>query len=181
MQSLNPLDLILRPFVIPFSALHPFLPLGFLCFFISLIGLSVYKKVTDQKKLQFINENIKLIHLEMRIRPNDLPELLRLLAKSIGWNLIYLKNSILPSLVIIIPLCFLLLPIESYFSHYPIRVGNIFSVEITQNQANENQSIELSETPLGLELIETEAIAGPKLLKGWYFRAKKKWFLLFEV
>ena len=173
MQPLNTLDFFLKPFLIPFESSHPFLPLTIICMFTNLIGLYYFKKLTDQRYLNYIQKNIELIHLEVKIRPNNFRELYLLLKKSASWNLLYLKSSVIPSLLIVVPLCLLLFPIEAHFSHYPIRTGNIFSVEIIQkNSDNKTLPIELSEIPAGLELIESETTFSPKVLNSWYFRAK---------
>ena len=174
MRPLNYLDSIVEILTNPFDSFHPFLPLSILCFFTSLIGMYFYKRLTDQGNLKTIHKNIELVHLEIKIRSSNFTELLQLLGKSIGWNLLYLKSSILPSLIIIIPLIGLLFPIEAYFSYYPIRVGNNFSSEIIQKAiGSEVQTIKLFEVPNGLELIESERVYGVKVIHGWYFRAKR--------
>ncbi len=171
MQILNSLNPIFDILIFPFASFHPFLALAFICFLINIAGLLVYKKITNQDKLKHIFRQGMLVLLEMRIRPNNFLELIGLQKESIKWTFLYLKNAFLPSLLILVPFCLLLIPIESYFSHYPIRVGNVFSVEIgIKGDTPLTSEIKLVKTPPGLELLEKDT--RKENIISWHFRAK---------
>jgi hypothetical protein len=171
MQILNSLNPLFDIIIFPFASLHPFLALAFICFLINIAGLLFYKKITNQKKLEHVFKQGMLVLLEMRIRPNNLVELIGLQKESFKWTFQYLKNAFLPSLVILVPFCLLLIPIESYFSHYPIRVDTAFSVELgIKNGVPLSSQIKLEEIPPGLELIEKDIRR--ENIFGWHFRAK---------
>jgi len=170
MQILNILNPIFDVLIFPFVSLHPFVALAFICFLINIAGLLFYKKITNQEKLKHVFKQGMLVLLEMRIRPNNFLELIGLQKESIKWTFLYLKNAFLPSLVILVPFCLLLIPIESYFSHYPIRVGNTFSVELGIKDASISSEIKLENIPPGLELIEKDI--RKENIFGWHFRAK---------
>lgn len=175
MGILNIFDYLIGLLLFPFHHFHPFVGLIWICLIITVVGMIVYKKVTNQEKLKYLQTQIKLILMEMRLRHYTVSELIHLQYKALVWNVRYLKAAFVPSLVIIIPMIMILPSIAARFEYIPARVGTVVSLEVVlANQENLNSgAIKIESIPDGLKLIEADRREGAENVVGWYFRAMK--------
>lgn len=157
MHILNLLDYPLAAILMPFHGFHPFFALTVLCVLFGLTGMFIFRKTTNQDRLKEIQQQIKLLHMEMRFRWNDLSEVLSRQNRVFRLNGRYLRYSLPATVWILIPIVSALIVMDSYFCCYPIRPGQIFTVSVENPGSSELNAVVLEDRlPDSIRFIERE-------------------------
>lgn len=167
MKVLNIFDLILELFSFTTAYVHPFFLLGLFALALSFLGGLIFKRVSNQEKMGVVVNQIWFQLLELRLPNRTMGEFLRAQKQILILNFNYLLLSILPSLIIIIPIVLALVGFENYFSLRAVRPGEVFTVDIIlAAAADKRPTLERERIPEALTFIE----ADPEFSR-WVFRA----------
>lgn len=174
MRVLNLLDYPLRAFLLPFQGFHPFFALTLICVLFGLFGMVIFRRTTDQGKLRDIQKRIKLLHMEMRFRWNDLSEVFRRQNQVFRLNGQYLRYSLPATIWILVPMVAALIVMNSYFSSTPVRPGEVFTVSVIQKGGvTETPEVDRGKLPPSIQFIEVDPDNPLPAGRHFVFRAKE--------
>lgn len=167
MRPLSALEIL--PEALKWSAayVHPFFLLGLFTLVLNLVGALLFKRISDQSRLETLKRQIMALVLEMRLRGRCIGDVMRLQWRILLMNIRYVGITLPPATVIIAVMVLCLYGFEAYFSHEPIRPGHLFSVTVrTAPDAKASPELDESALPKGITFIEHDA-----RLNRWVFRA----------
>jgi len=110
----------------PFRSLHPFYSLTVFSLLTTVFTLVVFRYASDQPAMRRIKDRLQAHVLEVRLFPDQLPVVLRAYLRLLAGVLIYLRHSLKPLALLILPLLLILVQLEAHFGRLPIRVGDNF-------------------------------------------------------
>jgi len=92
--------------------------------------LLVFRYTSDQKGIKESKDRIKAYLLEIRIFKDDLGILLSAQKRLLIYNGIYLSHAIKPLLIMIVPVALLIMQMDAWYGHRPLRIGEATIVSI---------------------------------------------------
>ncbi|OLE84079.1 MAG: hypothetical protein AUG07_07080 [Acidobacteria bacterium 13_1_20CM_2_60_10] len=110
----------------PFRSLHPFYSLTVFSLLTTVFTLIVFRYASDQPAMRRVKDRLQAHVLEVRLFPDQLPVVLRAYLRLLAGVLIYLRHSLKPLALLILPLLLILVQLEAHFGRIPIRVGDNF-------------------------------------------------------
>jgi hypothetical protein len=148
--------------LLPFQALPSLAALAAFSFLTALGTLLVFKRVANQEALAEVKRQMSASIFEMRLYSHDLPVILRSQAGVFRHTLGYLRLSLVPMLLVILPIALMLAHLHPYYGHASLRPGDstILTVRIGA-PGSERPDIRL-EVPAALE-VETPGVWAPAL------------------
>jgi hypothetical protein len=166
----------------PFKRIDPFWALLALSVVTTLIFLEVFRRTTNSTKLQEAKNNMQARLLEVRLFKDSPSIVLAALAGMLGCNLRYLKHSLKPTLLMLPPLVVLMIHLDAWFGHIPLRPGQAALVRVklleSARQTFDDVSLEAS---AGLA-IETPSLRVPQEKEvSWVVRASQTGQYLLNV
>lgn len=170
MRPLNALEILPEALAWSTAHVHPFFLLGLFTLVLNLVGALIFKRISDQSRLESLKRQIMALVLKMRLKSRRIGDIMRLQWRILLMNIRYVGITLPPATVIIAVMVLCLYGFEAYFSYEPIRPGQLFSV-VVKMSPDAKASPELDETtlPEGIALIEHDARLGR-----WVFRAVSK-------
>ena len=132
-----------------FQSLHPLLSLFFFCLPVAIFMLLVFRYTSDQKGIKESKDRIKAYLLEIRIFKDDLGILLSAQKRLLIYNGIYMSHAIKPLLFMIVPVALLIIQMDAWYGHRPLRIGEstILSIQVS----DEGRTRLLSNTSIEME------------------------------
>jgi hypothetical protein len=166
----------------PFKRIDPFWALLAVSVVTTFIFLEVFRRTTDSTKLQEAKNNMQARLLEVRLFKDSPSIVLAGLAGMLACNLRYLKHSLKPTLFMLVPLVVLMIHLDAWFGHAPLRPGQAALVRVkileSAQQAFDDVSLEAS---AGLA-IETPSLRVPQDKEiSWVVRASQTGQYLLNV
>ena len=166
----------------PLKRVDPFWALLAISVVTTFIFLEVFRRTTDSTKLQQAKNSMQARLLEVRLFKDSPSIVLAALAGMLACNLRYLKHSLKPTLLMLPLLVVLMIHLDAWFGHAPLRPGQaaLVSVKIlgSAQQAFDDVSLE---APAGLA-IETPSLRVPQDKEiSWVVRAGQAGQYLLKV
>ena len=158
----------------PFKPRDPIWALLAVSLVTTVIFLEVFRRTTDSTKLQEAKNRMQARLLEVRLFKDSPSIVLAALAGMLTCNLQYLKHSLRPTLLMLPPLVVLMIHLDAWFGHEPLRPGQAALVRVkllgSAQQALDEVSLEAAE---GLA-IETPSLRIPQEKEiSWVVRASQ--------
>lgn len=155
----------------PFQAVAPIWPMVFISFVAGIVMLWIFGKVSNQDAIKDIRDTIRGNLIGVKLFQNDIGVLLGLQGTILKDTLKYMKHSLVPMLVMIVPVMLIMIQLNLYFSVRPLAPGEttVFKVRVRDAAALE-EGVTL-EAPEGIS-IETPAVRIPSEREvAWRIRA----------
>ncbi len=145
----------------PFASLDPLWPLTFFSLIVALLMLWVFRHTSDQERMRQVKNRIKAHLLEMRLFRDEWRLLLQAQKNIVRYNLQYLRCTLRPFLVLLLPLFLLLVHLHEWFGYRPLRPGEaaIVTVQVEEQGRGALREVRLEAGP-GLS-IETPPLRIP--------------------
>ncbi|HEU0007155.1 MAG TPA: hypothetical protein VFS12_14315 [Terriglobia bacterium] len=134
----------------PFKRVDPFWALLAASLVTTFIFLEVFRRTTDSTKLQEAKNNMQARLLEVRLFRDSPSIVLAALVGMLACNLRYLRHSLKPTLLMLPPLVVLMIHLDAWFGHVPLRPGQAALVRVKL----------LGPANRGLDDVSLEAAAG---------------------
>ena len=174
MSALNGL---LRPLfdvvLLPFRSLPSLVGLLIVSLVAAIGMLLVFKKTSNQTKLEAVKRQIHACLFELRMFSDDLPAILRAQGEILRHNLRYLGLSVVPMLWMIVPLLLVIAQLQFHYGYRGLRPGEDFIVKARLKEDARSRPAARLETPPGLE-VATPAVWIPTERElAWRLRARE--------
>ncbi|MFQ6082152.1 MAG: hypothetical protein ACE5WD_02195 [Candidatus Aminicenantia bacterium] len=158
----------------PFKSIHPWYGMIFISFLTGLLMLFIFRYTSNQEGIRKVKNRIKAHLLEIRLFKDDLGLMFKAQKNILQNNLIYMKYSLKPMLVMIIPLILILIQLNLWFSQKPLEPNQsaIVILNLQPNVSPIETSVKIR-TPEGVS-VETPALRimnKPQI--NWRIRAEK--------
>jgi len=125
---------LLRPLVdlllSPFRALPPAVGLVVVSAVAAVGMLLVYKRTSNQPKLDAVKRQIHACLFEIRLFSDDLPAILRAQAEILGHNVRYLGLSLVPMLWMLVPLVLVIAQLQFHYGYEGLKPGQDFLLKL---------------------------------------------------
>lgn len=155
----------------PFRGLPPIWPMVFISFVAGIVMLAIFGKVSNQAAIRQIRDRIRGNLIGVRLFQNDIGVLLRLQGTILLDTLRYMRHSVVPMLIMLVPVLFIMIQLNLRFAIRPMAPGEtaVFKVAVRDTAAIiEGVAIE---TPQGIT-VETPAVRIPSEREvAWRIRA----------
>lgn len=153
----------------PFQNLNAFWAILFVSFLTGIVMLSIFKKVSNQKKIHRVKNKIKAYLLELRLYNDDISLSLSATVRLFTSNLLYFVQVVRPLIVLFIPVSLILIQIGSRYGNRPLNPQEQTTVSVTVKENIKMQEISLISSK-GI-IIETDPVRIPNQHK-IYWRVK---------
>lgn len=157
-----------------FISLNPWVAMVVVCLLTGIFMLLIFRYTSNQKGIRQAKDKIKAHFLELRLFKEDFSLMMRAQGKILRYNLIYMKHSLKPMLIMILPLVIVLVQFNFRFGFRPFKANEEVIVGITFSEPLPLQAMDISlEAPEGLE-VETPPLRIDSLHQvDWRLRAKE--------
>jgi len=168
---------LLRPLfdtlLLPFRSLPPIVGLLVVSLVASIGMLLVFKRTSNQAKLEAVKRQIHACLFEIRLFSDDLPAILRAQMEILRHNLRYVALSAVPMLWMLVPLLFVIAQLEYHYGYRGLRPGEDFIVKARLKEDPQTRPAASLEAPPGLEVATPAVwIPGEREL-AWRLRARQ--------
>ncbi len=155
----------------PFGALAPIWPMLFISLVAGVLMLWIFGKVSNQKAIKVIRNRIRGNLIGVALFQDDIGVLLRLQGTILLDTLKYMRYSLIPMLVMIIPVMAIMIQLNLRFAARPLAPGESTAFKVQVRDASAiKEGVEL-EAPEGIS-IETSAVRIPSERQvAWRIRA----------
>ena len=150
----------------PFRGGHPLIPLGVFAFLTGVLMLVVYRFTSNQKAIRRAKDLMQAHVLAVRLFQDQLGVVLRAYGRILWATLGYLRLSLVPLLVMFVPLALLLVQLDARFAYRPPQAGEplLLRVKVAQPELVDGVSLGLPDgvaltAPLLRDIVEKEVIA----------------------
>jgi uncharacterized membrane protein (DUF106 family) len=158
--------------LLPFRGLPPIVGLLVVSLPASIGMLLVFKRTSNQAKLEAVKRQIHACLFEIRLLSDDLPAILRAQAEILRHNLRYLALSAVPMLWMMLPLLLLIAQLQFHYGYRGLRPGEDFIVKARLREEPPTRPAVSLEAPPGLEVATPPVwIRGEREL-AWRLRAR---------
>src|SRR3990172_10738495 len=160
-------------FFYPFEALNPLWGLSIISFITGIIMLIIFRYTSNQDGIKEAKEKIKAYLLEVRLYKDDMGLMLNAQKNILKHNFTYMKYSVIPMLVMMIPVVLILIQLNFRFGYLPLKPGDDAIVKLNMNKGvNVNGTEAKIIAPSGIE-VETPILRiDEKKEIDWRIRAK---------
>jgi len=158
----------------PFVSLNPWVAMVVVCLLTALFMLFIYRYTSNQKGIREAKDKIKAHFLELRLFKDDFRLLMRAQGRMLRYNFVYMKHSLRPLMVMILPLIIVIVQLNFRFGFRPLQPEEKFIAVVKLSEFPPLRSMDISlEAPEGLE-VETPALRIESLHEmDWRLRAKE--------
>ena len=167
---------LLRPLfdflLLPFRSFAPIVGLLVVSFAAAIGMLVVFKRTSNQAKLEAVKRQIHACLFEIRLFKDDLPAILRAQMEILRHNLKYLALSVVPMLWMIVPLLLVIAQLQFHYGYRGLRPGEDFIVKARLKDDAQSRPAVSLQAPPGLE-VATPAVWIPTERElAWRLRAR---------
>lgn len=145
----------------PFKSRDPVWALMAVSLITSLVFLEVFRRTTHAAKLQEARNRMQAHLLEVRLFKDSPSIVLAALAGMLAGNLRYLRHSLKPTLLMLPPLLVLMIHLDGWFGHTPLRPGQAALVRVKLQEAAQQTLDSVSLEPSAGLTIETPSLRIP--------------------
>ncbi len=144
---------IVEILILPFKSLHPLISMAWLSLITGIFMLIIYKFTSNQVGIRRVKDKIKAHLMEIRYYKDDLKIILRAQGKILRYNLTYVKYSLVPFAVMVIPIIMLLAQMNLWYGYTPLKEGDsvLIAAKLSDKMGDPMPDISL-DLPQGLEL-----------------------------
>ena len=144
---------IVEILILPFKSLHPLISMAWISLITGIFMLIVYKYTSNQEGIRRVKDKIKAHLMEIRYYKDDLKIIFRAQGKILRHNLTYVKYSLVPFAVMVIPIIMLLAQMNLWYGYAPLKEGNsvLIAAKLSGKMGDPMPDISL-DLPDGLEL-----------------------------
>ena len=156
----------------PFRFLAPIWGLTFVSVLTGIFMVWVFGRVSNQKGIARVRDRIRGNLLGVRLYQHDVPVVLRLQGRILRDTLTYMNYSLVPMLVLLIPVLLILVQLNYSFGFRPLFTGEVSILKATfSDPAVVGKELRL-EAPDGIE-VETPVVRIPNSSEAaWRIRVK---------
>jgi hypothetical protein len=141
----------------PFRGLGPIWPLIVISFATGILMLWIFGKVSNQGAIRTVRDRIRGNLIGIRLFGDDLGILFRLQGRILRQTASYLGHSLVPVLVMLVPVVLVLTQLNLRFSVRPMQPGEQAVVKVKLREASPMQEAVRLEVPQGV-LLETPGV-----------------------
>lgn len=141
----------LDPVFNPLLSLPPFWSIIIVSFVLSLIMVVAYKYLTNQSLMKDLKDEIKELQKEMRTLRDNPKRMAEVQKQSMQTNFKYMRHSLRPSLVTLIPIMIIFAWLQGHLAYYPLTQGDDFSSLLSFDK--DTEGIVTINVPEGIELL----------------------------
>lgn len=145
------LDVIFNPVFQPLINISPLIAIVVLAFLISLLISVAYKLFTNQAEMKRLKEEQKQFQQKMKESRSNPDEMLKVQKEAMAKNLEYMKQSLKPTLITMLPVILIFGWMSAHLMFEPIYPGERFSITSTFMEGAEGSAQLIPDE--GLELI----------------------------
>jgi len=158
----------------PFRALPPIVGLLLISLVAAIAMLLVFKKTSNQDRLEAVKRQIHACLFELRLFSDDLPAILRAQGEILRHNLRYLGLSIVPMLVMLVPLVFVIAQLQFHYGYRGFRPSEDFlvKVQLKEGRADARPAASI-EAPGGLDVVTPPVWIPTERELAWRLRAEQ--------
>ena len=120
--------------LLPFRALPPIVGLLVVSLVAAIGMLLVYKRTSNQDRLEAVKRQIHACLFEIRLFKDDVPAILRAQTEILRHNAKYLALSLVPMLWMIVPLTLVIAQLQFHYGYRGLRPGEDFIVKARLSQ-----------------------------------------------
>jgi hypothetical protein len=169
---------VLRPvfdaLLFPFRALPPIVGLLVVSLAAAVLMLIVFKKTSNQARLEAVKRQIHACLFELRLFSDDLRAILRAQGEILKHNLRYLGLSIVPMLVMLVPLVLVIAQLQFHYGYRGFRPSEDFllKVRLKEGRADVRPAASI-ETPGGLAVVTPPVWIPAERELAWRLKAQE--------
>lgn len=157
--------------LLPFRSLPPIVGLLVVSLVAAIGMLFVYKRTSNQAKLEAVKRQIHACLFEIRLFKDDLPAILRAQTEILRHNLKYLALSAVPMLWMMVPLVLVIAQLQFHYGYRGLRPGEDFILKARLKEDAAVRPAASLEAPPGVA-VETPALWIPAERElAWRLRA----------
>jgi hypothetical protein len=158
----------------PFRSLPPLVGLLVVSLVVAVLMLLVFKKTSNQPRLEAVKRQIHASLFEIRLFSDDLPAILRAQGEILGHNVRYLGLSLVPMLVMLVPLVLVIAQLEFHYGYRGLRPDEEFLVKVRlkEGQGPARPAATL-EAPAGLAVVTPAVWIPSERELAWRLRAER--------
>jgi hypothetical protein len=161
--------------LLPFRSLPPIVGLVVVSLVVSILILLVFKKTSNQARLEAVKRQIHACLFELRLFSDDLPAILRAQGEILKHNLRYLGLSSVPMLVMLLPLVLVIAQLQFHYGYRGLRPSEDFlvKVQLKEGRADARPAASL-DVPGGLALMTPPVWIPSERELAWRLRAERQ-------
>ena len=158
----------------PFRSLPPLVGLLVVSVVVSILMLLVFKKTSNQARLESVKRQIHACLFELRLFSDDLPAILRAQGEILKHNLRYLGLSLVPMLVMLVPLVLVIAQLQFHYGYRGLRPSEefLFKVQLKEGRADARPAAAL-EVPGGVAVLTPPVWIPSERELAWRLRAER--------
>ena len=156
--------------------LSPFWSLTVISLLIGIFMIWIFGKVSNQYKIKRVKDKIRANLLAIRLFREDLGVFFRIQGRILGFTFSYMKLSLLPMMVMIIPLLLIIIQLNLHYSVRPLQEGEgaLVKVKVTNPELLIDPSTLVLHESEGF-MVETPAVRIPSQNEiAWRIRGKRE-------
>ncbi|OGL40733.1 MAG: hypothetical protein A2043_02325 [Candidatus Schekmanbacteria bacterium GWA2_38_9] len=138
----NFLNKIFDLFFSPFREVNPLWGLSIISFLTGIVMLIIFRYTSNQEGIKEAKEKIKAHLLEVRLFKDDMGLILNAQKNILKHNFTYMKYSVMPMLVMMIPVVLILIQLNFRFGYSPLKPGDDAIVVLNMNKGINVNGIE---------------------------------------
>ena len=166
------MEMVFSVLLWPFRMIAPVWGLAFVSVLAGVFMVWVFGRVSNQPGISRVRDRIRGNLLGVRLYQHDIPVVLRLQGRILRDTFTYMNHSLVPMLVLLIPMLFVLVQLHYNFGSRPLLPGEVCLLKATFSDPSVlSQELRL-EAPDGIE-VETPALRIPVVAEAaWRIRVK---------
>ena len=164
------LEFILDPIFSPLLSLPPLLSIFLISTILTLAIVLLYKKLTDQKLMKDLKDELKELNKQVKELKNHPKEMMKVQKKAMETNMKYMMHSLKPTLYTFLPIILIFGWLNAHMAYYPLVQNQEFSATMVfNNNIHGNATIIVPEN-LSVLNNKTQNIMDNKAI--WFLKAK---------
>ncbi len=158
----------------PLRGVEPIWPLLLISLASGLMMLWVFGKASNQQAIRRLRKRMTGNLIGVWLFQNEVRAVVRLQVRVLADTLSYLKHSLLPIAILVLPMILILAQLNLRFSARPLQPGQAALVKVRLSASPEQPQYPSLEASPGIE-VETPAVYAPSLGEfAWRIRAKQE-------
>ena len=142
---------------IPFRALPPIWGMLFISLVAGILMLWIFGKVSDQEAIRIVRDRVRGNLIGIRLFQNDTGVLFRIQRRIFVDTLVYMKYSLIPMVIMIVPLILIMIQLNLRFAVRPLQPGETTLIKVKVRDAAAFEREIVLETPEGVT-VETPGV-----------------------
>jgi uncharacterized membrane protein (DUF106 family) len=164
------MGLIFSILLLPFRGLSPFWGILLVSVITALLMLWIFSKVSNQSAIRQIKNQIRGNLLGVRLFQHDVRVVLKVQSRILRLTLSYMRYSLIPMVVIILPVLLIIVQLHNNFALSPLAPGQTTLVELETRDPFELDGDSTLELPPGFELEAPPVRQPPSGIVSWRIR-----------